>query len=168
MLIRTAKILRMSFRETDRIARIGGDEFAVIVRGLAIEDMEAIYQRICHTIKLENERLDSVAIPLHMSVGYAHSADPAKSMRDLLREADNRMYRKKLNHQARTAGTIIQTVKKLLSARDFATGNHGDRLHSLIARFATAAGVQSRKSLMFNSLLNFMIWGKWAFLIPFC
>ena len=108
--------------------------------GLPWDDMEIIYKRIRDNIRIENERLDAVAMPLHMSVGYAYTSDADKSMRDLLREADNKMYRKKLCHQAGTAGTIIQTVKKILSARDCDTGNHSDRLKSLIARFALAAG----------------------------
>ena len=36
MLVRAAEILKMSFQANDSIARIGGDEFAVIVRGVAM------------------------------------------------------------------------------------------------------------------------------------
>ncbi len=141
MVIRAAKVLQSSFRAKDTIARIGGDEFAVIVQETAMNDMEAIYKRIRDNIKIENEKNTTVAIPLQMSSGYAYCAGGDKSIRDLLREADNKMYREKLYHRAGTEGSIIQTVKKMLLARDYDTGVHVDRLQNIIARFATAIGL---------------------------
>lgn len=141
ILIRAAKILQSSFREQDTIARIGGDEFAIIATGIAMNDMATIYKRIRDNLQNEIEKLDEVIIPLHMSVGYAYSAGVDTSVHDLLREADNKMYREKLYHQIGTEGSIIQTVKKMLLARDYDTGAHSSRLKNLIAGFARKAGL---------------------------
>ncbi len=141
MLVRAANALNASFEENSIIARIGGDEFAVIVSGVTMNDMEVMYKRIHDSIQMENENFAGVAIPLEMSVGYAYSIGTDKSTRELLRDADNKMYREKLYRKAGTEGSIMQTVKNMLSARDYDTGVHSDRLQSLIASFAIAAGI---------------------------
>lgn len=142
ILVRAARALQSSFRSQDIIARIGGDEFAVIVREIAVSDMETLYQRIRDNMQKQNEKQADIAIPLHMSIGSAYSAGTDnKLMPDLLREADNKMYREKLYRQAGTKGSIIQAVKKMLSARDYYIGAHSERLQRLIAEFALAAGI---------------------------
>lgn len=141
ILMRAAKVLKASFRAHDIIARIGGDEYTAIIRGVAMHDMETMYKRIHTNLQLENEKFKGAVIPLHMSVGYAYSAGADKSIRDLIREADNKMYREKLYHQISTEGLIIQTVKKMLSACDFDADAHRGRLQNLIACFAKAAGL---------------------------
>lgn len=140
-LIHAARVLQASFGVNSIIARIGGDEFAVIVRGVASSDMEAIYRYIRQNIRVENEKMAEVIVPLAMSVGYAYSLDTNRSKRDLLREADNKMYREKLYRQSATEGSIIQTLKKMLLTRDYDTGIHGERLHNMIANFARKAGI---------------------------
>jgi diguanylate cyclase (GGDEF)-like protein len=136
---RAAKILQAAFSDKDTIARIGGDEFAIIVPDIMQRDMEALYKKIYDCIQNENENLKESVIPLKMSVGYAYSADAANSISTLLHEADKKMYREKLFHKSKTEGSIIQTVKNMLSARDFDTGEHSKRLQTLIAKFALAA-----------------------------
>lgn len=141
ILIRAARILQSSFRAQDIIARIGGDEFVIIATGIAMNDMEAMYKRIRDNLQNEIKKFDEDIIPLHMSVGYAYSAGADTSVHDLLRKADSKMYREKLYHQVGTEGSIIQTVKKMLLARDYDTGVHSSRLKNLIAVFATKAGL---------------------------
>lgn len=141
IIIRAARVLQASFRLHDTIARIGGDEYIAIIRGANMANMEAMYKRIRRNIQSENEKLDGVVIPLHMSIGYAYASGVDKPIRDLIREADHKMYREKLHRQIETEGSIIQTVKKMLSARDYDTGEHGSRLQNLIAAFALAAGL---------------------------
>lgn len=141
ILIRTARVLQSSFRLHDTIARIGGDEYIAIVREANMNNMETMYKCIRRNIQRENEQLDGTAILLHMSIGYAYASGADKSIRDIIREADHKMYREKLHRQIETEGSIIQAVKKMLSARDYDTGEHGSRLQNLIANFALAAGL---------------------------
>ncbi|MEM5770606.1 MAG: diguanylate cyclase, partial [Bacillota bacterium] len=141
ILIRTARVLQSSFRLHDTIARTGGDEYIAIVREANMNNMETMYKCIRRNIQRENEQLDGTAILLHMSIGYAYASGADKSIRDIIREADHKMYREKLHRQIETEGSIIQAVKKMLSARDYDTGEHGSRLQNLIANFALAAGL---------------------------
>jgi len=141
ILIRAAKVLQSSFSDDDIIARIGGDEFVIIVQDTTINDLEAIYKNIRDILQTENEKLADDYIPLQMSTGYAYCASGESSLRDLLHEADKKMYRGKLYRQSGTEGSTMQTVKKMLSARDHDTGIHSARLQELIEKFAVSAGV---------------------------
>ena len=80
------------------IARIGGDEFAAILGGRDIQvraqELAADIIRRCNT----DARSDSTGAPLGTSIGIALFPADADNVRDLLRCADNAMYR------AKTAG----------------------------------------------------------------
>lgn len=141
ILKRVAIIFGLSFRSADIIARIGGDEFAIIVQEITQYDMEILYKRIHDNTQQESETIEPYIMPIRMSVGYAYSTHASQSIRKLLHEADRKMYREKLYHKSETEGSIIQTVKKMLSARDCDTGEHSDRLQKFIADFAVAAGL---------------------------
>lgn len=99
---RTAKLLQSSVRQSDIIARFGGDEFVVL---LVAEHAEEAAEIVISQIK---ERFDtfnrSGALPfsLNVSVGVAF-CDPAKgrSLDQLIGEADRSMYEQKRNSAPR-------------------------------------------------------------------
>jgi len=94
LLIRIANILRKSVRSEDVVARIGGDEFAIILRNADEAMVAAIFERLNHTLEIENQQEDT-AIPLLFSLGYAYSEDPDAAAVTLFQTADNRMYQDK-------------------------------------------------------------------------
>ena len=94
LLIRVANILRKSVRSEDVVARIGGDEFAIILRNADEAMVAAIFDRLNQTLEIE-KRLDDTAIPLLFSLGYAYSEDPDAAAVTLFQTADNRMYQDK-------------------------------------------------------------------------
>ncbi|GBG55728.1 histidine kinase [Sporomusaceae bacterium FL31] len=141
MLTWAATVFRSTFRESDLIARIGGDEFVVLIGDCCSEDMEALYKSFRANIKQANQENFAAPIPLEMSVGYAYLGKKDRTISELIREADNKMYREKLYRKAGTKGSIIQTLKQLLAARDYQRGTHSDKLQNLIASFSIAAGI---------------------------
>lgn len=93
-LIDLANILRKSFRESDIIARIGGDEFVVLSES-ADETSEILTHRLHENIKDYNAR-GSRPYTLSISVGRAQF-DPNHpiSIDELLAKADASMYTQK-------------------------------------------------------------------------
>ena len=138
MLIAAAKIIKQAFRREDIVARIGGDEYAVLMPGATGRAVEAACRRVHSGIAAYNQ--NQPGVHLSLSVGHA-IGQPGESIRALLREADNNMYREKLNHSHRARSAIIQTAMKLLEERDFLTEEHVERIDRLVSRLARGLGL---------------------------
>jgi diguanylate cyclase (GGDEF)-like protein/PAS domain S-box-containing protein len=89
-LIATADVLRTTFRRGDVLARLAGDEFAVLAE--LDDDAEDVATRVLANVERTNAKLGK-PYTLSISVGVVHSTptDP-RSLAELLLEADKRMY----------------------------------------------------------------------------
>jgi two-component system, cell cycle response regulator len=95
-LVEAAAVIRRSARETDVVARFGGDEFALILPDTGAEGAAAVADRIRE--RVEEHRFlvgESLAIRLTVSVGVGTLPDVAGSAEELIRAADQAMYRVK-------------------------------------------------------------------------
>jgi len=95
-LVEAAAVIRQSARETDVVARFGGDEFALVLPDTggqgAFAVGERIRERICAHKFLAGDGLD---IHLTASVGVATLPDVAASAEELVQAADKAMYQVK-------------------------------------------------------------------------
>lgn len=93
-LVDTARILKETFRETDVLGRVGGDEFAVIFQGTHVA-MSIAAQRLQLAAKAHNREAGR-AFPLSLSVGYVTAEEHQhQSLKELLTAADRAMYDEK-------------------------------------------------------------------------
>jgi len=89
-----ARILKAGFRDSDIIARMGGDEFVVLMveSGLAVPDL--LTSRLRASIEAHNAA--NRGGPISLSIGVArYSAGEPCSLEALLRKADALMYEEK-------------------------------------------------------------------------
>jgi diguanylate cyclase (GGDEF)-like protein/PAS domain S-box-containing protein len=142
LLKRTAQTLVECFRHEDLIARIGGDEFAVLLNDVAMEDLRQAGRRIMKTTEEDN---CGNAPVLSLSLGYAVGENNSTPMRELFRAADDNMYRDRLYRGKSDRGAIVNILRRLLTERDFATEEHGTRLESLAVRLGAAAGLSEER-----------------------
>lgn len=94
VLKRFADILSIAFRVEDVVARIGGDEFAVILPNSDKEVIRSVYDRVIDALEYGNR---NSLVKISASLGYAVQHGQYKSLREALRVADGRMYDDKLN-----------------------------------------------------------------------
>ncbi len=92
MLTAAASILTRTLRDTDLIARIGGDEFGVLMPETTPEGVERAVQRIHSACR--RWRGSQPDLRLALSIGWA-SPEPFGDLREALRAADGRMYQSK-------------------------------------------------------------------------
>jgi two-component system, cell cycle response regulator len=94
-LIVAADVLRKTFREADILARIGGDEFAVFTTAASTDMDGSIKDRLNLYIETYNSQSEG-PFTLALSIGSVYSVvGPEVKAEELLREADEEMYRKK-------------------------------------------------------------------------
>ena len=92
-LVEAAGLIRLSARETDVVARFGGDEFALILPDTGSEGAAAVGERICDRVNAHRFlRGDGLDIHLTVSVGVATLPDVAASADGLVQAADEAMY----------------------------------------------------------------------------
>ena len=134
-----ANVLKECFGKDDIIARIGGDEFAVLINNTTTKKLEAIALKTDKLLNIINSK--DYVISVSMSLGYCVGNNRHKDLRELLKIADNVMYREKLHHRQSKKSRNIDILTKMLEARDFITEGHGERMQKLCGRLAEAAGM---------------------------
>ena len=126
-----AKILSSCISPPDIIARIGGDEFAILVSNPESQKMNELSK----AIKIAIEQYNDVnhKLPLSLSSGWAIGFEDINS---LFKEADNNMYREKMHKGLSTRSAIVHAMMLALEARDYITEGHAERLEGLVADFS--------------------------------
>lgn len=90
-----AQVLNKCFRESDMIARVGGDEFAVIAYQCDIPTAERLEKRIYEEIQKHNSSNKNRRYELSISVGFAAAEGNQIDLGNLFKEADKIMYMNK-------------------------------------------------------------------------
>ncbi|MHB1043382.1 MAG: PAS domain S-box protein [Eubacteriales bacterium] len=158
LLMAAAGVISESFREGDIVARIGGDEFAILLPSGGRAAVEGASHRIRDAIARYNAV--NLELPVSISIGFATSSESSINMDDVFKEADNNMYREKLHSSQSTRSAIVQTLMKALKARDFITEGHADRMQDLSAELAMAMGLPERRVIDLRLLARFHDIGK--------
>jgi len=92
ILVNFSNILLQSFRSEDIIARIGGDEFAVLLPRTNENSARKILERVYANLNEYNQNISN--IPLHMSAGLV-CVEKGESLKEMLIQADLLMYQEK-------------------------------------------------------------------------
>lgn len=89
-------VLRNHFRPRDHLVRFGGDEFAVLLPGIAVDEAFAIAERVRDAVAgTTGGSTDSlIQVPVEISMGVAERTE-YDTFEGLLRAADEALYRAK-------------------------------------------------------------------------
>jgi diguanylate cyclase (GGDEF)-like protein/PAS domain S-box-containing protein len=94
-LVKTAELLKETFRSSDVLGRLGGDEFTALAAVEPDGGVEKLISRLQHRFEQYNAQ-KLVPYKLSISIGVAQlGADGAQSMEDLMAQADHDMYENK-------------------------------------------------------------------------
>jgi len=97
-----AAILERMCRASDVVARIGGEEFVVILPDTELTAARSIAERICQTIGQQPLRINQQSIPVTVSLGLA-SAHGDVNLESLCNQSDSAMHLAKRGGRNRVA-----------------------------------------------------------------
>lgn len=120
LLIESASRLTSLLREEDTVARVGGDEFIILIPDTSVEGAAHVAQKILHSFKnpfhIENHELS-----VSTSIGIALYPNDGIDFETLYKNADTAMYRAK--HDGRNTFCFFTEEMQQYSARNLELGN---------------------------------------------
>ncbi len=109
----TANILKKTFRKSDIVGRVGGDEFAVLAIEATKKSTKVLNRRLLAHLEAYNKRMDQ-KFNLSLSVGVAHCEPRTPcSISELLSYADNLMYEQKKKKKHLKKGKVESIFKNI-------------------------------------------------------
>ena len=172
------KLLKSIARENDLVARYGGEEFAIILPNTSEEEATKIAERIRNKVEKtyfegqENQPNANFTV----SVGIAVFPDKAKSELDLVKCADDALYRAKFFHKNRVETYVsvldelkrdlneeenalvasIKTLISIINAKDKYTYSHVERVVIYSRLMAKKLGLSEdeKKQLIYGAYMH--------------
>ncbi|MDB5919880.1 MAG: diguanylate cyclase [Massilia sp.] len=87
-----AQALKATFREVDVVARVGGEEFAVLLPSTGLAAAQAVANRLRALVETTPALVDRESIGLTVSAGVAEMDDSISSLDALMKRADQALY----------------------------------------------------------------------------
>ncbi len=132
-------MLRDEFEEKDIVARIGGDEFNVLLPNTTPERLQ---QYKDHLVKIaEDKRVNN--IELSVAIGYETKNEEVSSIDEIQKQAENHMYRHKTTIGSGIRSRAINAILHMLSDKYETEKRHSTRVSELCKQMGIALDLRS-------------------------
>lgn len=158
LLKKTADILASCCRKEDIVVRWGGDEFAILMPGADEETTLDIISKIhskCEVISKE-------PIKISIALGSATRIDSHEEIEHIVKEAEEKMYRRKLLESRSTRSNILASLEETLLERSYETREHITRMKNITEMFGKAMELQENEMDELSLLASLHDMGKIA------
>ena len=137
LLRKFTRILNKELRAEDVCARIGGDEFILLLPQTTAAEAEELVERIKSSI--QNEK--SKTTVLSVSFGWATKEKVTDDFNTLFMQAEDGMYHRKLVESINMKNETIRLAMKILYKTNATEQNHSERVSRLCKMIGTAMGL---------------------------
>jgi diguanylate cyclase (GGDEF)-like protein/PAS domain S-box-containing protein len=135
-----AQAMKRSCRFEDTIARWGGDEFIILLPGTNERQAEKICKRIHDECTNFNK-----TVKTSISLGYATKDSDDQDMLQVLKKAEDLMYKNKLLESRSLRSAIVSSIKKTLYEKSHETEEHAERLKELCKTIGVQMGLSQNQ-----------------------
>lgn len=137
LLKKVSKVMEEGCRTTDFIARLGGDEFVLILNETDVNEAQQIIRGIRESASKETVGSNSISI----SFGYEAKRKKEEKVQDILKKAEDHMYKRKLFESPSMRGKTINTIISTLHEKNKREEQHSHRVSRLCKRMGEALGL---------------------------
>jgi diguanylate cyclase (GGDEF) domain len=136
LLQRAAEAILSCCGNKDIVARWGGDEFIILLPGRTLDETEETAERIVEACC--SKCVDGVK--LSMSLGWDTKVSADEKIEEILKNAEDRMYKHKLIQIKGLRGDLINTIIKTLYEKNPREERHSERVGEVAAKIGAAIG----------------------------
>lgn len=126
-------------RKGDIIARVGGDEFAILLPSTSSQVALDFCQRI-RKVCLKDD-IEPAYLKVNLALGHVTQEGEYKDINTLLKEVDQNMYRDKLFSAKSKEKHLLDSFSMILAERDSHTEDHAKRLQELALALGKRVGL---------------------------
>ena len=126
----TAAVLKANMRPEEVLARIGGDEFGILLPHTNAQDCESRMQELKDAFTIRNANEKDRAMVINLSIGFSTKSDPAIDFAQVEKDAEANMARRKLFDQKSHHNAVLSSIMTTLFERSFETKEHAERIGS--------------------------------------
>ncbi|EPY2274048.1 HD domain-containing phosphohydrolase [Clostridium sporogenes] len=142
LLEKVAEVIKKGCRSNDIIARLGGDEFVILLPKTDIYETEQIVKNI-NALALK-ETVSAVNISI--SFGYGTKKKEGEKIEEILKKAEDYMYKKKLFESPSMRGKTIGAIISTLHEKNKREEEHSHRVSMLCQDMGNALGLTERET----------------------
>jgi len=153
-----ADILKESFRKEDITSRWGGDEFISILPKTSAKDARSIIKRINALC----EEKSTTEMPISISLGASTKKSSSKNIYDILKEAENRMYKSKIAESVSIQESLIRSLSAILKKGDYRTETRIKKMDDYAVLVGKRLNLSRIKLEELKLFMNFQNIGKLA------
>lgn len=141
LLIRAAQVLKNACRQEDMLARWGGDEFVILLPNTSENDAKEVINRA----KSLSQDTPKEPFQLSIALGSATRVNMNRDVCCLFREAEDRMYRKKLSEGKKVKISVLESLNRRLELLYKGKKEHIERLMNMASRFGKYLNLSNRQ-----------------------
>ena len=131
LIVQAARILKSCMRRNDILARYGGDEFSIILPNTNSDTAYEISKKIRKLCEEYNKTINYESLNISISLGYATKVAADEDLDEIIRTAEDYMYKHKLLDLTSSHSDIVSSIKATMFERSHETQQHADRLSKL-------------------------------------
>ena len=133
-LVKVAKILKQESKTSDTVARIGGDEFAIIRDHTDKNQMDELKDRLIKAIAA----LIIYNVNLSIAVGYDIKESDDTAIGEVMKNAEDMMYKRKLSEGISARNQTIRAIMKTLTDKYEEEKIHSERVAAYAKKLGEA------------------------------
>ncbi len=137
LLVKIGEIMKKECRSDDIVARIGGDEFILLLPETSALEAEAIMKRIHDSI----QKAKWGSLIFSVSFGFGTKIAASEHMKKIYMLAEDRMYREKLNESRSMRYETIRIIQETLYQKNEMEQRHCERVGELCAIIGNVMGM---------------------------